>query len=615
MKTKKRKFYSPEKKRNVVASFIESGLTAKDYSNQIGIAAVTLSRWARDFGHSSTQRTGHYTPEQRRFAINEFMKSGLTQKNFAKIWNVDQKTLSTWLNAYKKDGPKGLEGGTLYGSGKKQGRKELNVLYKNEIIKTSERLPTFGLKKLQNFLFRFEGIKVATNTIKKVLKEAEVYEPKKEVKRRHSPPVIRRFERAKPMQMWQTDITSYVLPRSKQRVYLVVFLDDNSRYIISWSLALKQTGAYVMECLMAGIDKFGKPEEILSDQGRQYFSWRGKSEFQKLLHQEGIQHVVSRSHHPQTLGKCERFWKTVGLEFWDRVGPQDLEEARARFSHFVNHYNHFRPHQGIEGMVPADRFFELSDEIRESIEKTFSQNELRVALDKSPRKPFFFVGQIGDKKISMHGERGEVVIQTPEGEYERINYDEFGKRDDRRKSLDRKEDKEENKKKQSEEREIQDASSSDTCQRTMGVSEQRREGLSSNTSDSDNRILDGTQVEGRDGGGSWSETATGMANEPTSRDGDVCSSFEATEDEERYDCEGRRSEIFDEEDQRIGGDNNYAGPSDYDTEGDARMSRSWRENEEENSQEDGSETWQEAEDITDNLNRESENGWYKKDEE
>ena len=81
---------------------------------------------------------------------------------------------------------------------------------------------------------------------------------------------------------------------------------------------------------MDGIERFGKPEEVLSDQGRQYFAWRGKSDFQRLLVREGIQHVVSRTHHPETLGKCERLWETVGVELWQRVQPQDLGEARER---------------------------------------------------------------------------------------------------------------------------------------------------------------------------------------------------------------------------------------------------------------------------------------------
>jgi hypothetical protein len=44
-----------------------------------------------------------------------------------------------------------------------------------------------------------------------------------------------------------------------------------------------------MEALLEGVQRFGKPEEVLTDQGRQYFTWRGKGEFQKLLDREGIQ--------------------------------------------------------------------------------------------------------------------------------------------------------------------------------------------------------------------------------------------------------------------------------------------------------------------------------------
>lgn len=107
-------------------------------------------------------------------------------------------------------------------------------------------------------------------------------------------------------------------------MYLVVFMDDHSRYIVSWQLALSQRTELVTDALKEGIARFGKPKEVLTDQGRQYFARRGKSEFQRLLLREGIGHVVARAHHPETLGKCERFWETVGREFWERARPQEL---------------------------------------------------------------------------------------------------------------------------------------------------------------------------------------------------------------------------------------------------------------------------------------------------
>lgn len=228
------------------------------------------------------------------------------------------------------------------------------------------------------------------------------------------------------MQLWQSDITSFVLTRHSQRVYLTVYMDDHSRYIVAWSLQLRQKSDLVMDSLLMGIQRFGKPQEVLTDQGRQYFSWRGKSDFQKLLDREGIRHVVARSHHPQTLGKCERFWETVGQEFWERVKPQELEDTRERLGHFIAHYNHFRPHQGIEGMTPADRFFGVATEVRRVIEAQLTVNELRLAVGDAPRSPVFLIGQIGDQPVSLHGESGSLVIQTPNGVIQHLEYSEFG---------------------------------------------------------------------------------------------------------------------------------------------------------------------------------------------
>jgi len=135
---------------------------------------------------------------------------------------------------------------------------------------------------------------------------------------------------------------------------------------------------------------------------------------------------VARSHHPQTLGKCERFWETVGQEFWERAKPQELEETRIRLGHFIAHYNHFRPHQGIDGMTPADRFFGVESEVRKALEATLTQNELRLAVGDQPRTPVFLVGQIGDQPVSLHGESGSLLIQTPNGVVQRLEYSQFG---------------------------------------------------------------------------------------------------------------------------------------------------------------------------------------------
>lgn len=420
--------YDEDERTKIIEECQRSGLSVHAYCKKNGFNNSTLAGWIKERGltvSSKSNRAGPRSPDERRLAVEAFRASGLTLRNFSKTWGVGAHTLSLWVKAYEASGPKGLENESFSEDSEKRGPKGISERFKEEIKNIKIQNPEFGLRKVKDFMSRFKGIKVSPGTIRKTLVENEIPLVTTEKKRRRGADKIRHFERAKPMQLWQSDITSYVLARHGQRVYLTVFMDDNSRYIVAWSLELRQTGQFVLDALLNGIQKFGKPEEVLTDQGRQYFTWRGKGDFQKRLDKEGIKHVVSRSHHPQTLGKCERFWETVSKEFWTRAKPQDLKDAQERFEHFINHYNHFRPHQGLDGMVPADRFFGVENEVRKLLEDSIEKNAIRLAVDEAPRTPVFLIGQIGDQPLSLHGEAGKLILQTPSG-VDEICYENFG---------------------------------------------------------------------------------------------------------------------------------------------------------------------------------------------
>ncbi|MBI5640018.1 MAG: transposase [Nitrospirae bacterium] len=67
--------------------------------------------------------------------------------------------------------------------------------------------------------------------------------------------------------------------------------------------------------------------------------------------------------------KIERFWKTICIEFLSRTQFQSFEEAVERVRQWMKYYNHKRPHQGIGGLRPADRYFEIQNELRKTIEQ------------------------------------------------------------------------------------------------------------------------------------------------------------------------------------------------------------------------------------------------------
>jgi transposase InsO family protein/transposase-like protein len=432
--------YSPAEKRALLEELKSSGETFADFCAKRALNSASLCKWKRALRErgeaglvprplrgNAKGRTGRkHTPEQRRQGVEAFSKSGLTQRDFARVWGVSLKTLSLWLARYRESGPKGLE---------PRPRSRPPVVkppshavperVRDEIERTKRRFPDFGLRRVRDFLARFQGVRVSTGTVARTLDERGIERAVPLPKRRRSPPLPRRFERARPCELWQTDITSFVIGRARLRVYLIVFMDDYSRFIVSHGLHCYQRGEIADEALLIGIGRFGPPDEVLSDQGRQYFAWRGKSKFQRLLAKKGIHHAVARAHHPETVGKCERFWKTIKDEFIERAEFEDLGDARERLGHFIAHYNFFRPHEGIDGLVPADRFFGA----REALEKhqaRLSRDELSLALSSPPRTNAYIITQIGDESVSAYGERGQLVVHSSSALRKEIGLDVLG---------------------------------------------------------------------------------------------------------------------------------------------------------------------------------------------
>jgi hypothetical protein len=248
--------------------------------------------------------------------------------------------------------------------------------------------------------------------VAKVLRDAG-YELVEEATKPHEPKV-NRFERAAVNELWQTDLFTFILKRQNRRVYLVVFMDDRSRFIVGYGLNAASGKAQVIEVLKAAIASYQVPREVLTDNGPQYTTWRGKSEFTKTCEGLGIKQIVATPKHPETLGKVERFWGSLWRECVERAIFIDLGDARKRIGLFIDHYNFQRPHQGLEGAVPADVFFRAAEAVKATLQARVAQNSLELAKNGLPTVPFYLTGTVGGKTVSIHAE-GERVIVTGAG--------------------------------------------------------------------------------------------------------------------------------------------------------------------------------------------------------
>jgi hypothetical protein len=235
---------------------------------------------------------------------------------------------------------------------------------------------------------------------------------------RPHPDHVRSFERAKPNQLWQTDLFTFMLKRQNRRVHLVAFLDDHSRYIVGFGLHASASTALVIEVLRSAITNYGPPEEVLTDNGPQYVTWRGKSAFTKELEARGVRQVVASPRRPQTLGKVERLWGTLWRECLQAAVFADLTEARQRIGLFIDHYNFQRPHQGVDGLVPADRYFGAAPEVLATLRARVAANALALARHGVPKEPFYLTGQVGGRPFSVHAEGERVILTGTDGRKE-----------------------------------------------------------------------------------------------------------------------------------------------------------------------------------------------------
>jgi transposase InsO family protein len=93
----------------------------------------------------------------------------------------------------------------------------------------------------------------------------------------------------------------------------------------------------VIEVLRSGIASYQAPREVLTDNGAQYVTWRGKGAFTRECEKRGIEQIVAKPRRPQTLGKIERFWGTLWRECVEAAVFMDLADAQRRIGLFIDH--------------------------------------------------------------------------------------------------------------------------------------------------------------------------------------------------------------------------------------------------------------------------------------
>ncbi|WP_262285552.1 IS481 family transposase [Micromonospora sp. MA102] len=276
---------------------------------------------------------------------------------------VSRQTIHSWLARYAEVGLAGLEDRSRRPQGcAHQAPAEVEAL----VCELRRLHPRWGSRRIAFELGRHGCPEPAPSrmTVYRILVRHGLIEP---AKRRRGRKDYVRWQRARPMELWQMDIVGGIMLADGTEAKVVTGVDDHSRFCVIAQVVRRATGRAVCLAFAAALQRFGVPEEVLTDNGKQFtdrFGKGGEVMFDRICRENGIIHRLTQPASPTTTGKVERFHQTLRRELLDEVPVwPDLDTVQAAVDAFRHEYNTDRPHQSLDMAFPADRFTPAPEQV------------------------------------------------------------------------------------------------------------------------------------------------------------------------------------------------------------------------------------------------------------
>jgi transposase InsO family protein len=293
--------------------------------------------------------------EQRYQAVLAIVQDGWKVTEVAERLGVSRQTVHTWMARYEQGGLGALADHSHRPSTCPH---ELPAELQARICELRREHPGWGPRRIEHQLRRDLVDPVpGRSSIYRCLKRHGLVELRRRRKRRDE---FRRFERDRPMQLWQMDVMGGVELDDGTELKVVTSVDDHSRFCVAAGLVSRATSKAVCEVLSASLASYGIPDEILTDNGKCFTGRFGPHPvevlFDRILRENGISHRHTGVRSPTTTGKIERFHQSLRREFLDGRTFASAEVAQAELDAWVADYNSNRPHQALEMATPTERF-------------------------------------------------------------------------------------------------------------------------------------------------------------------------------------------------------------------------------------------------------------------
>src|SRR5690554_957363 len=263
---------------------------------------------------------------------------------------LSDRTLRRYLSKYSKDGFDGLK---PKGKGRRRTEDAIPQHILDQAILLRREIPGRSVAQIIQIL-EWEG-KVRPGQIKRSTLQEKLAE--RGYSARHmrmysqSGVAARRFQQKSRNMLWHSDIKyGPYLPigpgGTKKQIYLVTFIDDATRFVLHGEFYPTLDHVIVEDCFRKSIMKFGIPDSVYFDNGKQFRTkWMART-CSKL----GIRLLYAKPYSPESTGKVERFNRVVNSFLSEAAleKPKTLDRLNELFQAWLSECHQNKSHSALE---------------------------------------------------------------------------------------------------------------------------------------------------------------------------------------------------------------------------------------------------------------------------
>ena len=274
-------------------------------------------------------------------------------------FGISERTIRRWISRYQEEGFEGLKPKAPESGGVSKIPEELIL----EAIRLRKEVPRRSIPEIIRIL-EWEG-KAEPGFLRKSTLQDQLqmrgYSSRQMRTYAKDNTSARRFRKPWRNYLWQSDI-KYGIYVNGRPTYMVCFLDDCTRNILHSEFYDTLDQTIVQDCFRKALLKYGAPDSVYFDNGKQFRTHWMKRACGKL----GIRLLYAKPYNPEGKGKQERYNQTVDSFLKEAIleHPKDLQELNRLYRVWMEECYLNLPHSALDGKSPREAYENDCHELR-----------------------------------------------------------------------------------------------------------------------------------------------------------------------------------------------------------------------------------------------------------